>query len=39
MRTVQDADFYPFYDAEYVNPAASVNETKDKFVVTLGMRF
>ena len=39
MRTVQDADFYPFYDAEYINPAASVEDTRDKFVVTLGMRF
>lgn len=39
MLTMQDSDFYPFYDAEYINPAASVNKEESKFVLTLGMKF
>lgn len=37
--TRQEADFYPFYDAEYINPSAAVDDKKSKFVVSVGMRF
>lgn len=43
--TVQDAEFYPFYDTydengiRYSNPGAKVTSTADRLVFTLGMRF
>lgn len=39
MMQTQKADFYPFYDVEYVNPAAKVRSTCHSLVATLGMRF
>ena len=39
LLSMQKADFAPYYDAEIVNPVASVTDTKHKFMMTLGMRF
>lgn len=39
LLSMQEADFAPYYDAEVINPVASVTETKNKFMLTLGMRF
>ena len=39
MLEMQKADFYPFYDAEVVNPAAQVGIINHSAVATLGMRF
>lgn len=35
----QDADFYPFADPEWYNPAAKVEFTNHTITATLGMRF
>ena len=35
----QKADFYPYYDNEYENPAAKVKFMNQSFVATFGMRF
>ncbi len=37
--SLRDADFYPYYDPEVVNPAASVKDSKHHLVLTLGYRF
>lgn len=39
LLSMQKADFAPYYDAEIVNPVASVTDTKHKFMMTVGMRF
>lgn len=39
MLQKQNADFYPFYDVEYVNPAAKVAFTDHTFALTMGVRF
>ena len=39
LLSMQKADFSPYYDAEIVNPVASVTETKHKFMLSVGMRF
>ena len=39
LLSMQKADFVPYYDAEIVNPAAAVTDTKHKFMLSLGMRF
>ena len=36
---MQKADFYPFYDYEFVNPGAAVTMNNHSLVATLGMRF
>lgn len=35
----QDSDFYPFYDTEWVNPCAKVDNQKHSVIGTLGFRF
>lgn len=37
--SIHDSDFYPYYDNEIVNPAASVQNRQNQFVVTIGGRF
>ena len=37
--SLQKADFYPYYDPEYENPAATVEDMKNRLVVTCGFRF
>lgn len=39
MLQLQNADFYPFYDVEYVNPAAKVAFTDHTLAFTMGFRF
>lgn len=36
---LQKAEFYPFYDFDYVNPGASVEQMNHSIVATVGMRF
>ena len=36
---MQQSEFYPFSDFEYLNPGASVNSTKHSLIATVGMRF
>ena len=36
---MQKAEFFPFYDYEFVNPGAAVRMTNQSMVATLGMRF
>ena len=36
---MQKADFYPFYDYEFVNPGAAVTMNNHSLAATLGMRF
>ena len=36
---VQKAEFYNYYDFEYVNPAAEVDVTRQSLVMSLGFRF
>lgn len=35
----QDSDFSPFYDTEYVNPSARVENTRQSIVGTVGFKF
>lgn len=39
MLQMQKADFYPFYDVDYVNPAADVKLKDHSVMATVGMRF
>ena len=39
MLQTQKADFYPFYDTEYENPAANVEYTNSSVIATMGIRF
>ena len=39
MLQTQKADFYPFYDTEYVNPAADVEFADNSIMATFGVRF
>lgn len=39
MLQMQKADFYPFYDVDYVNPAATVKLADHSVSATVGMRF
>ncbi|MBQ5644255.1 MAG: hypothetical protein IIV04_00970 [Bacteroidaceae bacterium] len=39
MMEAQKADFYPFYDTEYANPAAKVDCINHTAMATVGMRF
>ena len=41
MLSMQSCDFYPYYDAEFedIAPSAKVDEMKNKFVVSAGLRF
>ena len=39
MMDTQKADFFPFYDTEYINPAAGVDFTNHNVVATLGFKF
>lgn len=39
MLQIQKADFYPFYDTEYVNPAADVEFADNSIMATFGVRF
>ena len=39
MLQMQQGDFYPFYDTEYVNPAAKAHFTDQTVALTMGMRF
>lgn len=39
MLQTQKADFYPFYDEDYINPAAEVKNTDHSVIATIGMRF
>lgn len=39
MLQMQNADFYPFYDVEYVNPVAKVAFTDHTLAFTMGFRF
>ena len=36
---LQKAEFYPFYDFEFVNPGASVDQINHSIVATVGVRF
>lgn len=36
---LQKAEFYPFYDFDFVNPAATVDQMNHSVVATVGMRF
>ena len=35
----QEADFYPYYDREYVNPAAKMEYSNHTLTATLGIKF
>ena len=39
MLQMQEGDFYPFYDTEYVNPAAKATFAEHTFAMTIGVRF
>ena len=36
---MQKADFYNYYDSEYVNPAATVDITRQSLLMSMGFRF
>ena len=36
---MQKADFYNYYDAEFVNPSAEVDITRQTLLMSLGFRF
>ena len=35
----QNSDFYPFYDMDYINPAATVSTVKQSIMAGIGIRF
>ena len=35
----QNSDFYPFYDVDYINPAATVSTVKQSIMAGIGVRF
>ncbi len=37
--SIQNSEFYPYYDSEIVNPAAKVENVRNHFMVTIGGRF
>ena len=37
--SVQQADFYNYYDSDYVNPAADVDITRQSLIMSMGLRF
>ena len=37
--SIQNSDFYPYYDSEIPNPSASVQDVRNHFVLTIGGRF
>ena len=37
--SVQQADFYNYYDSKYVNPAADMDITRQSLIMSMGVRF
>ena len=37
--SVQNSEFYPYYDSQIINPSAAVQDIRNHFVLTIGGRF